>query len=221
MGKKPQRAAATLDELASAGETVVSRVPFLRTDARAMQQPAGKSKSKMKQAFASDLEPNWPAASAEASSHILGLLGVECGSGDGGRNRASCVCLGRSAVARALKRNSLAALILAKDAGVPLLYSHLAVLAQASGTPVCVVACSSAQLGQPFGLLRASAVGLRKEHFVDAASSELMRRVLDCSPTNKPPRLLLWTGESSATGASGKGNSVSETAAGQKAVDDS
>ena len=33
------------------------------------------------------------------------------------------------------------------------------------GVPVCVLPCGSAQLGQPFALLRAAAVGLRSAEF--------------------------------------------------------
>jgi hypothetical protein len=156
--KNKRRRAATLDEL---GGIASSRVHFLRTDARAAAAAPTTSRTKLKEALSSELEPQWTAATGEAAASVLRQLGQEC-SGDAAR---AGMLLGRGAVGRALRRRQLRAVVLAREAGVPLLYSHLAKLAQDAGAPVCLLACGSAQLGQPFGLLRASAVGLRADHF--------------------------------------------------------
>lgn len=208
MPKSKRRAAApTLDALDGKAHLAV---PFLRTDARAAVEAASTSKTKLKEAFSSELDPQWSAIAGDDGTAILRQLNLECGSGSGDngdgdarRIGALSVRLGRAAVARALKRCALAAVVIAKDGGAPLLYAHLAALAQESGTPVCVLACSSAQLGQPFGLLRASTVGLLKEHF-DGGSSLLLDLVRKGATRKKPttagPRaepgktLLLWDG---------------------------
>ena len=94
------------------------------------------------------------------------------------------MCLGRAKVTRALRRRELRALVLARDSGPPLLHAHLAALAQECGVPACVLACGSAQLGQPFGLLRASAIGLLAEHF--AESHELVARLRRAAQQQQP-----------------------------------
>ena len=171
MPKRKGRPAATLDSLDGEAH---SRVSFLRTDARAAVATTA-SRTKLKEAFDSDLEPQWAMVSGEAASSALRLLSVEAASGatSTASSRHAGLCLGRGAVARALSRGELSAVVLAREAGAPLLVSHLAVLAQERGTSVCMLACGSAQLGQPFGLLRASAIGLHAESF--GADHELVR----------------------------------------------
>ena len=128
-------------------------------DAREASAAAVVSRTKAKEALASDLDPEWLAASQQMTASVLRQLGADCTAD------ASAVRLGRSAVSRALRRGELAALVVAREGGPPLSYAHLAALAQQRGVAVSLLACSSAQLGQPFGLLRASCVGLRAPHF--------------------------------------------------------
>jgi ribosomal protein L7Ae-like RNA K-turn-binding protein len=151
-----RRRAATVDDL---GGVASNRVHFVRTDARPASAPAA-SRSKLKEALSSELEPQWKDAPRDLAAGIMQNLGA-VSSGDARIG----VVTGRRAVARALRNGALRAVLIAREAGVPLLYAHLAALAQDSCTPVCVLACGSAQLGQPFGLLRASAIGLRTESF--------------------------------------------------------
>lgn len=170
MGKKRGRAAATVDDLD--GEAA-SRVHFVRTDARAAVKAAA-SHAKLKEVFASDLEPQWTTVPAEVLGRVLQLLSAawsKSGTGDPGGTSSvatSYLCIGRAAVSRALKRGELSAVVLAREAGVPLLCAHMAVLAEERGTLIRQLPCGSAQLGQPFGLLRASTVGLRTSCFGDS-----------------------------------------------------
>ena len=158
--------AKTLDDLGGAA----SNVSFIRTDASAISKSKSSSQTKIKQAFEWDLAPRWPLLNGEEAATILrGLSQLTSASDASGSSSGSArpagLCLGRAAVSRALRRRELRALVIAQDSGPPVLHAHLAALAQAAGTPSCLLACGSAQLGQPFGLLRASAVGLRASHF--------------------------------------------------------
>ena len=182
MPKKRRRAAATLDQLEHASE----RVPFLRTDAREASVVAPVSRTRAKEALACDLDPEWSAASPATTTAVLRQLGADCAA-----NSAPGVRLGRSAVTRALRRGELAALIVSREGGPPLSYAHLAAHAQQHGTAVSLLACSSAQLGQPFGLLRASCIGLLAHHF--PASHPLVQLVQrTASSSNGSAGLLPW-----------------------------
>ena len=182
MGKRKKPEAVTLEDLDGVAS---KRVGFLRTDARAAIAPTAASKTKLKEHFSSELEPQWVAASAELTATVLRRLSVECVAGarvEGGRARAG-VRLGRNAVGRGLRQGALRAALLAQDAGPPLLYAHLAVHAQTQRSPVALLACSSAQLGQPFGLLRVSAVGLTADSFSeDHALVQLVQRAAGTAP---------------------------------------
>jgi ribosomal protein L7Ae-like RNA K-turn-binding protein len=188
---KRKKAAATLDSLGGEAARVVH---FLRTDAKAAL-PSAASNTKLKEAFASELDPQWSIATASTTNGMLRGLGSHyakmeasasasstgtsavSSSSIGASSKRHGLCLGRGAVARAVRRRELSAVVLAKEAGPPLLYAHLAPLAQETGTPICLLNCSSAQLGQPFGLLRASAVGLRADSFgAEHELVELLRR---------------------------------------------
>ena len=180
----PKRRAVTLDDLSGAAH---ERVSFLRTDARAAVGTKV-SRTKQKEAFVSDLEPHWVPASGEASASILRQLGDEHDAGSvSTSDSGAVVCLGRNAVTRALRQRSLRTVILARDSGPQLLYAHLAPLAQQGDVSVCVLACTSARLGQPFGLLRCSALGLRRDAFNEShALVQLVKRAAS------PALLLPW-----------------------------
>lgn len=163
MGKQRAKKAQTLDDLGGKA----SNVFFVRTDAVAAL-PQSISHSKLKQAFDWELAPQWPLITGDNAAVILRHIGSACtADAAAGRDppRPGGIRLGRAAVTRALRRRELRAVILARDSGPPILYTHLAALAQDCGAPACLLACSSAQLGQPFGLLRASTVGLHASHF--------------------------------------------------------
>ena len=168
--KRPLKAAAlTLEDLDGDAS---KRVSFLRTDARAAIATVPTSMTALKEAFVSELEPKWVAASGELAAAVLRQIGHACAAVAPAhapqRQPLAGIHLGRSCVCRALKRRALRAVVLAREAGPPLLYAHLAALAQEAGATVALLACSSAHLGQPFGLLRASAVGLDAELFPEA-----------------------------------------------------
>ena len=157
--------AKTLDDLGGAA----SNVSFIRTDASAISKSKTSSQTKINKRRKGS-GPRWPLLNGEEAATILrGLSQLTSASDASGSSSGSArpagLCLGRAAVSRALRRRELRALVIAQDSGPPVLHAHLAALAQAAGTPSCLLACGSAQLGQPFGLLRASAVGLRASHF--------------------------------------------------------
>ena len=179
--KRKKQAATTLDDLDGA---VSKRVSFIRTDAVAVKS-ATPSKTRLKETFASALEPQWTVASEDLTAQVLSLLSrhalqppdhaaeAALASSDSGSTalravgRAAGIYLGRSAVCRALRQGAVRAIAIAHHSGPPLLYAHVAALVQTTGTPAALLACSSAQLGQPFGLLRASVVGLSATSFGD------------------------------------------------------
>ena len=186
---KAKAPAKTLDELGGAA----SNVHFVRTDARAAAAPAPISRTKLKHAFEWQLGPQWPLLDGEEKAKVLAQVGEACAAeAAAGRDppRPASICVGRAAVTRTLRRGELRALVLAQDSGPPLLYAHLAPLAQERGAPACVLACSSAQLGQPFGLLRASAVGLRAEDFGE--EHELVQLLRRASEQQRPAGPLPW-----------------------------
>ena len=162
-----RRAAATLDELGGAAS---GRVDFVRTDARAVKR-AAPSNSKLKGALASPFEMAAGLAGPSAAG-VLRELVASCAGDAAGRVRPGVV-VGLGAVGRRLRRGELSALVVAREAQQPLLLAHVPVLAAQRGVPLCVLACSSAQLGQRFGLLRAAAVGLEARLF--AADHALVR----------------------------------------------
>jgi ribosomal protein L7Ae-like RNA K-turn-binding protein len=159
MGGKKRKLAATLDDLSGDAS---KRVAFIRADARAaVSAPAGPSRTQLKAAAASPFDPQWPLVRGETASALLQRIGTDCVAREDGATRArSGVVVGLGAVSRALRRGALSAVVLAHDSGPPLFSAHVPVLAQKHGTAACVLACASAQLGQPFGLLRAATVGL-------------------------------------------------------------
>ena len=70
MPKRKKQVATTLDDL----DGVVSkRVSFIRTDAVAVAS-ASASKTRLKEAFASALEPQWTVASEDLTAQVLGHL---------------------------------------------------------------------------------------------------------------------------------------------------
>ena len=163
--KASKRAAATLDDLDGVAS---SRVKFIRTDARAaVSSRAGPSQRALREATAA-ATPQCPVIDGEEAAALLRRLSADCVSSadqDAGPCARPGVRVGLSAVTRALRRGTLRAAVIARDSGPPLLAAHLPALARARDVPACVLACASAQLGQPFGLLRAAAVGLDAEHF--------------------------------------------------------
>lgn len=162
-----RRAAATLDELGGAAS---GRVDFVRSDARAVKRTAP-SNSQLKSALASPFEMAGGLAGPTAA-HVLRELVASCAGDAAGRVQPGVV-VGLGAVGRRLRRGELSALVVAREAMPPLLLAHVPVLAAQRGVPLCVLACSSAQLGQRFGLLRAAAVGLEARLF--AADHALVR----------------------------------------------
>ena len=179
MPNKRKAKALTLDDLDGDASR---RVSFLRTDARAAVSPAASTMTTLKEVFLSDLEPQWETAKGESAAALLRQLGDVCAAAPAdemGRKTLPGVHLGRASVCRMLRQRALRAVILAREGGPPLLYAHIAVLAQEAGTSVVLLACNSAHLGQPFGLLRASAVGLHVDHFHD--SHALVKLVRDAA----------------------------------------
>ena len=163
MVKKKPSQAATLDEL---GGTASKKVKFIRTDARSLITSAP-SNSKVKAALTSSLEPQWPPVTKERTAVVLKRIAADCSAArDAGDSHArDGVLIGLGSVTRALRRCELRAIVLAKESQPPLLYAHVPLLAQQQNVTVCALPCSSAQLGQIFGLLRASAVGLAASAF--------------------------------------------------------
>lgn len=167
--KRPAKvAAATLGDLEGDASR---RVSFLRTDARAAV-PTLVPAAPLKEAFHSDLDPRWVTAAGASTAAVLSRLSADIistlASADGAQRRAKGIHLGRASVCRLLRRRALSAAVLASDAGPPLTFAHVAVLAQESGAHVALLSCGSSHLGQQFGLLRASAIGLEAAHFPES-----------------------------------------------------
>lgn len=164
----------TLDEL---GGEASKKVGFIRTDAKAVIEPSASS-SKLKSSLASPLEPRWPDVSKEHCSTVLQRLATLCTPESRGGAPSEGVIFGINAVTRALRRSELSVVILARASQSPILYAHIPLISQLQqmqreqsakeqGTIVCMMPCSSAQLGQPFGLLRVSALGLKSAQYSD------------------------------------------------------
>ncbi|KAL1529491.1 hypothetical protein AB1Y20_000437 [Prymnesium parvum] len=205
MGKRQKTEALTLHEL---GGKASRKVSFLRTDATALID-AAPSNTKLKAALASPLEPQWPVVGKEDCEAVLQWLGELSSSTlqDGGA--AGGMVMGLQAVTRSLRREELRAVVLARDSHAPILYAHIPLIAQLQtqrdpqrAVVVKRLPCSSAQLGQPFGLLRASVVGLRTAHF---SSTHPFIQVLskDCN------RLFPWLEPSMAIHPSGRTENAS------------
>lgn len=182
--RRPAKAK-TLDDLGG----VASTVPFLHTDSRATA-PEQLSRMRLKQAFEWELAPQWPVLAGADASAVLRHVGAAAGAVPS--QKPTGFCVGRAAVERALRRRELAALILARDAGPALPCAHLAALAQESATPVGLLACSSAQLGQPFGLLRTSAVGLRTARSGGTEEDALVTLLTRVAQRQQPVGPLPW-----------------------------
>jgi ribosomal protein L7Ae-like RNA K-turn-binding protein len=158
-----KRAAATLDDLGGAAK----KVAFVRDDARALAS-AAPSKSQLKAALAVPFDALPAPATGNVAEAVLSRLASDCvvgaTAGADGRTVRAGVVLGLGAVTRALRQGRLSAVMLAREPQ-PMLVAHVAAVAAPCGVPVCVLPCGSAQLGQPFALLRAAAVGLRSAEF--------------------------------------------------------
>ena len=192
--KRPAKvAAATLGDLEGDASR---RVSFLRTDARAAV-PTLVPAAPLKEAFHSDLDPRWVTAAGASTAAVLSRLSEDIistvASADGSQRRAKGIHLGRASVCRLLRRRALSAAVLASDAGPPLAFAHVAVLAQESGAHVALLSCGSSHLGQQFGLLRASAIGLEAAHFPESHPFvQLIKR------TARPAQPLPWLDEARA-----------------------
>jgi ribosomal protein L7Ae-like RNA K-turn-binding protein len=176
-------AATTLRQLGGVASTKAS---FIRSDARAVVAPAA-SRGQLKGALISPFEPRWPSLKADDEARMMQLLVSSCVArkADTARARPGVV-VGLGAATRRLRQRSLRALVVAKH--VPLApLAHLPVLAQRQGVPLCTLNCSSAQLGQPFGLLRAAVIGLAASEF--SAEHELVALMAQVAP---PDRLCPW-----------------------------
>ena len=192
--KRPAKVvAATLGDLEGDASR---RVSFLRTDARAAV-PTLVPAAPLKEAFHSDLDPRWVTAAGASTAAVLSRLSADIistvASADGAQRRAKGIHLGRASVCRLLRRRALSAAVLASDAGPPLTFAHVAVLAQESGAHVALLSCGSSHLGQQFGLLRASAIGLEAAHFPESHPFvQLIAR------TARPAQPLPWLDEARA-----------------------
>ena len=152
-----------LDDLGGAAK----KVAFVRDDARALAS-AAPSKSQLKAALAVPFDALPAPATGNVAEAVLSRLASDCvvraTAGADGRTVRAGVVLGLGAVTRALRQGRLSAVMLAREPQ-PMLVAHVAAVAAPCGVPVCVLPCGSAQLGQPFALLRAAAVGLRSAEF--------------------------------------------------------
>ena len=176
-----KRAAATLDDL---DEDASKQVHFIRADAR----PAARrstSTSLLKDLFNSGLEPKWSTASAAAMAaafkHISHRVKTQT---TFSRQHLQClgIHIGRSTVRRRLLSGSLRLILSVREAGPGILSTELGILAAKAGVPLVVLGCSSAQLGQLFGLLRVSAIGFSQNE------AEPLLSLLDCAPPDTDPR---------------------------------
>lgn len=156
-GKK--RFAVTVDEL---GGSASSRVDFIRTDARAAKH-AVPSNTRLKDALSSPFDIA-RGLTGLASAAVVRQLMTSCSGAPAGCAQPGVV-FGLGAVTRRLRRGELQAVIMAGEMHPALLVAHIPVLAARRAVPLCILDCSSAQLGQPFGLLRAAVIGFASEHF--------------------------------------------------------
>ncbi|KAL3927963.1 MAG: hypothetical protein SGPRY_002591 [Prymnesium sp.] len=172
MGRSRAPRALSLDEL---GGAAGKKVAFIRTDASALL-PHAPSNTQLKAGLSSPYEPRWPHVSKEECAEVLRALGERlAGERHNAGFRSLGLTLGLRAVTRALRRAELCGVLLARESQSPLLYAHIPLLAQRQTQQehgmrpvVRMLPCSSAQLGQLFGLLRVSTVGLQASHFKDS-----------------------------------------------------
>ena len=174
--------------------------PGVPLDRLEWSSPRGRGRDRrppLKEAFHSDLDPRWVTAAGASTAAVLSRLSEDIistvASADGSQRRAKGIHLGRASVCRLLRRRALSAAVLASDAGPPLTFAHVAVLAQESGAHVALLSCGSSHLGQQFGLLRASAIGLEAAHFPESHPFvQLIKR------TARPAQPLPWLDEARA-----------------------
>ncbi len=192
--KRSARAAVTVDQL---GGGASSRVDFIRTDARALKRSTP-SNTHIKGALNSPFElPSGLTGLAAAS--VIRQLVASCSGGRTGQVPQGMV-VGLGAVTRRLRRGELRAVVVAREMHPALLVAHVPVLSARREVPLCLLGCSSAQLGQPFGLLRAAAVGLDAAHF--EAEHPLVRLLAE-SASATPPWLVRALSDAGAGGAGG------------------
>ena len=104
-------------------------------------------------------------ASDADTARVLQRIATDCVDAEVGSARARPgVIIGLRAVTRRLGRRSLRAVFVARNMRPSVLVAHLPVLARRHAV-LCALDCTSAHLGQPFGLLRAAAIGLSAEAF--------------------------------------------------------
>lgn len=199
MAKTKRKRVATLEDL---GGDASKGVKFIRTDARALIA-AAPSNSKIKAALAAPHEPQWLPVTEGRTAAVLQQLGADCSAARdvGNAHARDGVIIGLGAVSRALRRCELRAIVLARESQPPLLYAHVPLIAQQQRVPVCSLPCSSARLGQIFGLLRASAVGLAARSF-EAAHPLVQLLAQDASSLPFPwlPRALALQAERAPPG---------------------
>uniref|UniRef100_A0A7S4BEA9 Ribosomal protein L7Ae/L30e/S12e/Gadd45 domain-containing protein n=2 Tax=Chrysotila carterae TaxID=13221 RepID=A0A7S4BEA9_CHRCT len=188
MTKKKARLAATLNDYEGAA---ASRIHFIRADAKPLMQGASPSKTKLKASLLALCEPGWREISPRDVSMLMQSINGSCvTSTDSHLHASRGVVLGMRAVTRAARRAELSALLVAAHSHSSLLLQQLACMADSHGAAVCALPCSSARLGQPFGLLRASAIGLRRdafptEHPLVAAASKHRTRFSEEAPLDR------------------------------------
>ena len=176
-GNGKKRFAVTVDEL---GGSASSRVDFIRTDARAAKR-ATPSNTHLKETLSSpfDLARGLTGPAMQAVIRELVRLRTAAPEQPG-------VVIGLGAVTRRLQRGELRAIVMAGEIHPALLVAHIPVHAARAAVPLCILECSSAQLGQPFGLLRAAVIGFTSKCF--ALEHPLIRLLADSAAT--PPAWL-------------------------------
>merc|ERR1712113_32217 len=164
MPKKAKRKqAATLDELHGSASELVK---FIRTDARAIVIPNSPSLSTLKAAMHSPFEPHWSQIEDFQVSHLVHELRRSCvNTYNGAEGVRPRVVLGLRAVMRSLKRGELRAVICGTQTACILHLAQLAFHSRERNVALCGLPCSPARLGQPFGLLRVSCLGLPVHEF--------------------------------------------------------
>ena len=153
-GKK--RLAVTVDEL---GGSASSRVDFIRTDARAAKR-ATPSNTHLKDTLSSPFDIARGLTGPASAAVIRQLVTLRTAAPE-----QPGLVIGLGAVTRRLQRGELRAVVMAGAMHPALLVAHIPVQAARAAVPLCILECSSAQLGQPFGLLRAAAIGFTSDSF--------------------------------------------------------
>ena len=155
-GKGKKRFAVTVDEL---GGSASSRVDFIRTDARAAKR-ATPSNTHLKDTLSSPFDIARGLTGPASAAVIRQLVTLRTAAPE-----QPGVVIGLGAVTRRLQRGELRAVVMAGEMHPALLVAHIPVQAARAAVPLCILECSSAQLGQPFGLLRAAAIGFTSKSF--------------------------------------------------------